>query len=314
MTITEDKPKIYFLGSGAIAVAPLAKLYVSDRIDIVGIGTQQDRPAGRKRQLMPTPVGAWAAENNIDIDKPGSVNTEEFLSELRSLKPDILFVASFGQILKKEILELPEIACVNLHASLLPFYRGASPIAAALLNGDKVTGVTFMKMDEGLDTGPEYCRIEYRVVAERACELELKLGDISAKNVEDVVLKIFAGELPEIKQDDSGATYAGKIKKSDGIIDWNDAAEKIVCKVRAYHPWPGASFTYHTPKRPMKVTITCAEAIDFPSSLSPGGTIKADKNGWIIATGDNALSIKTLIPEGKAEMTAAEFVRGRPEL
>jgi methionyl-tRNA formyltransferase len=307
-----DKPKVYFLGSGDIAVAPLAKLYTSDKIELVGIGTQQDRPAGRKKQLTPTPVGAWAGDNNIEIDKPKSVNTEEFLNKLHDLNPDIIFVVSFGQILKKEILELPTIACVNLHASLLPLYRGASPIAASLLNGDKVTGVTFMKMDEGLDTGPEYCKLELETGDMRADELEIALGEMSANHIECLLLKITAGELCEAWQDDSKATYAGKIKKSDGIIDWNEPAQKIVCKVRAYHPWPGASFTYQTPKRPMKITITDAEAVE--GSDEPGKTIKADKTGWVIATSDKALSIKTLKPEGKGEMTSAEFVRGRPEL
>ena len=309
-----SKPKIYFLGSGDIAVAPLAKLYASDKIELVGIGTQQDRPAGSKKQLTPTPVGAWAAENSIEIDKPSSVNNEEFLSKLTDLAPDIIFVASFGQLLKPEILELPTVACVNLHASLLPLYRGASPIAACLLNGDEVTGVTFMKMDEGLDTGPEYCRLELETANMKADELEIALAEMSSRHIECLILKIASGKLCEVWQDDSRATYAGKIKKADGIIDWNESAEKIICKIRAYYPWPGASFTYQTPKRPMKITVTDAELADVPSDLPPGETITADKTGWIIATSKGALSITKLKPEGKGEMTAAEFVRGRPEL
>jgi methionyl-tRNA formyltransferase len=307
-------PRVFFLGSGDIAVAPLAKLHKSEKIDLIGVATQEDRPAGRKRHLMPTPVGLWAAENGVEIDKPASVNSSEFIEKLHLLKPDIIFVLSFGQILKKEILNLPEIAPVNLHASLLPLYRGASPIAAALLNGDKSTGITFMKMDEGLDTGDEYCRFEYKITDEKADELEIALANLSADHIEDVLAKIANNEYPLIPQNNEKATYAGKIKKSAGIIDWNEPAEKIVAKLRAYHPWPGVSFTYQTPKRPIKITITDAEALPGPSEILPGEKIKANKSGWEIATGKGALSIKRLKPEGKGEMTAAEFVRGRPEL
>ncbi len=309
-----NKSRVYYLGSGDIAVAPLQKLHNSQIIDLVGVATQEDRPAGRKRQLMPTPVGAWAAEQGIAIDKPASVNSPEFISKLKSLDIDILFVLSFGQILKKEILDLPKIAPVNLHGSLLPLYRGASPIAATLLNQDKITGITFMRMDEGLDTGPEYCNFEYQIQNERADELESVLAGLSAEYIEEVLAKIAKNELPPIPQDDQNATYAGKIKKSDGVIDWSMPAEKIVAKIRAYHPWPGASFTYETPKRPIKITVTEAEALHCDTDLPPGTKIKANKNGWEIATGTGALSIKRLKPEGKGEMTAAEFVRGRPEL
>jgi methionyl-tRNA formyltransferase len=309
-----NRPKVFFLGSGHIAVPPLAKLFNSEKIDLIGVATQEDRPAGRKRNLMPTPVGLWAAENGVEIEKTASVNSVEFIKKLRTLKPDIIFVLSFGQILKKEILELPSIAPVNLHASLLPLYRGASPIAAALLNNDKVTGLTFMKMDEGLDTGDEYCRFEYIIRDEKADKLEMALADLAADHIEDVLAKIANNEYPLIPQNNEKATYAGKIKKAAGVLNWNESAEKIVAKIRAYHPWPGVSFTYQTPKRPIKITITDAEALPGLSEMKPGEKIKANKSGWEIATGEGVLSIKCLKPEGKGEMTAAEFVRGRPEL
>ena len=312
--INKNKPTVYFLGSGDIAVAPLEQLYRSDIIDLVGVATQEDRPAGRKRKMMPTPVGIWAAKNSVCIEKPMSVNSEEFISKLRSLKPDILCVLSFGQILRKEILDLPQVAPVNIHASLLPLYRGASPIAAALLNRDKKTGITFMKMGEGLDTGPEYCRFEYIIGGERADELEEALAKLSADHIEEVLAGIAEGKYQLTPQDDEKATYAGKIRKSDGIIDWSETAENIVAKIRAYHPWPGASFLYQTPKRAMKITVTEAIAASYEGELKPGEKINANKDGWDIATGAGALSIKRLKPEGKGEMTAAEFVRGRPEM
>ena len=310
----QKKTRIYYMGSGDIAVAPLQKLRNSQKVELVGIATQEDRPAGRKRQLMPTPVGLWAEQNSIAIDKPASVNSPEFISKLQGLEIDILCVLSFGQILKKEILNLPAIAPVNIHASLLPLYRGASPIAAALLNRDKVTGITFMKMEEGLDTGPEYCRFEYQIKDERADELECALAELSAKHIDDVLAKIADNELPLIPQNDADATYAGKIKKSDGIINWNDSAEDILAKIRAYHPWPGASFTYETPKRAIKITITDGEIVPCEQEAKPGTRININKDSWTIATGNKALSIKRLKPAGKGEMSAAEFVRGRPEM
>ena len=313
--MTQDKKtRIYYMGSGDIAVAPLAKLRDSQIVELVGIATQEDRPAGRKRKLLPTPVGTWAEQNDIQIDKPASVNSPEFISKLKKLNIDILCVLSFGQNLKKEILELPSIAPVNIHASLLPLYRGASPIAAALLNRDTTTGITFMRMDEGLDTGPEYCRFEYQIKNERADELETALAELSAEHIEDVLAKIAKNELPLTPQNDKNATYAGKIKKSDGIINWSESAENILAKIRAYHPWPGASFTYETPKRAIKITITDGEVVPCDSEAEPGTRINANKDNWTIATGASALSITRLKPAGKGEMSAVEFIRGRPEL
>ena len=309
-----DKIKVYYLGSGDIAVAPLAKLYSSEKIDLVGIGTQPDRPAGRKKVMTPTPVGIWCDSQDIKIDKPANVNASEFLAKLADLAPDVILVVSFGQLLKKEILDLPKIACVNIHASLLPKYRGASPIAAALFNEDKETGLTIMKMDEGLDTGPEYCKFVYEIGNEKADELESKLSELGANHIEETLIEIVTGVLKPIPQKSEGASYAGKIKKSDGIIDWNNPASKIIAQIRAFHPWPGAFFTYYGSKQPMKLTITSAEVIPDNDDLMPGKTILADKTGWIIKCGKDALSITTIKPAGKAEMTASEFVRGRPEL
>ena len=313
--LSDKKPGIYFLGSGQIGIESLSVLHSSDCVRLLGAGTQPDRPSGRKRLMSPTPVGQWADEHSLELDKPVSVNAPDFLDKLRSLAPDIIFVVSFGQILKREILELPGTACVNLHASLLPKYRGASPIAASLLNGDKVTGVTFMKMDEGLDTGPEYCCYEYRIGTERADELETALGCLAAAHIEEVLLNVCFGELIEKQQDDSKATYAGKIRKSDGRIDWNEPAEVILRKIRAYHPWPGAFFFYKLPNgREMKINVTDAAVQSGGTGSEPGATVFADKNGWGIAAGEGTLMIKLLKPEGKSEMTSAEFVRGRQEL
>ena len=169
------------MGSGDIAVPLLATLNASTTIELVGICTQCDKPAGRKKILTPTPIGQWCAENSLAVDKPQSVNSPEFLAKLAELDLDFIFVVSFGQILRQPLLDTPKIACVNLHASLLPLHRGASPITAAILAGDSEVGITFMKMDAGLDTGPEYARFAYSPREERADEIEAILGELGAK-------------------------------------------------------------------------------------------------------------------------------------
>lgn len=308
-----NKPKVYFLGSGNIAIAPLQQLFNSARIDLVGIATQIDRPAGRKKIPQPTPVGLWADKNGIAIDKPDSVNNEDFLDKLRSIEPDIIFVASFGQLLKSEILELPAVACVNLHASILPAYRGAAPIISAIVDGLDKTGISFMKMDKGLDTGPVYCIYEQELKNQKANELETQLGIMAAEYIEEVIEKIVSGEMRSYEQDHDKATFAAKIKKGNGQVDWSEAAEVIERKIRGYFPWPGTFFVIQTRKRPIRLNINEAEIV-MDKNGTPGKTLVADKHDWIIACGDGAINLKKVKPDGKGEMTGPEFVRGRPEL
>ena len=304
------KLKIYFLGSGNIAVPILNKLVNSTDIELVGIGTQQDRPAGRKRQLHPTPIGQYAAENNLNIDKPISVNDPEFIAKLRALTPDIILVIAYGQLLKTAILELPKISCLNIHASLLPKYRGASPIVHALLNRDSKTGNCFMEMERGLDTGPVYRTVELPINGnEYADTLEYNLGKLAADNTIEILLAIAAGTLTAIEQDSKLATTVGKIHKNDGIIDWNFQASKIEAMIRAYHPWPGATCELKTQKRNLKLRITAAK-VHHEIHGKPGAIIQADKQGWIIACGSGALEIIKVIPQGKKAMRATDFLNG----
>ena len=304
-----ERLKVYFLGAGMISVPVLQTVFDSDAIDLVGIGTQPDRLAGRKKQLVPTPVGAWAAENGVEIDKPESVNSQEYLDKLRALDLDFILVISFGQLLKIDILNLPKVACVNIHASLLPELRGASPIIASLLNQCKKTGVAFMEMDKGLDTGPVYQMFEHTISATERCdELEENLGQLGAQNVVAVLEGIAKKEIVAVAQDDSRSTYTGKIKKSDGVIDWSVTAAQLIAKIRAYFPWPGATFRYEKKKGTVVIRITEAEIVDM--SGEPGEVLVADKNEWIIACGDAAVKINKIVPQGKSEMGGADFLRG----
>ncbi len=304
-----DKPKVYFLGAGTIAVPVLQQLVDSDVIDLVGVGTQPDKVAGRKKQLVPTPVGAWCSENDVDLDKPVSVNAPEYLDKLRSLDLDFILVISFGQLLKEEILNLPKVSCVNIHASLLPELRGASPIIASLLNQCEKTGVAFMEMDKGLDTGPVYKMFEHVISpTERCDDLELNLGILGKEHVDDTLLAIYSGELGAVAQDDSKSTYTGKVKKSDGVIDWSLAASEVLAKVRAYYPWPGATCRYERKKGPVVIRITEAEVVEMTGA--PGEVLVAGKKEWIVACGVGALKLNKVVPQGKKEMGGADFLRG----
>ncbi|MFA6569396.1 MAG: methionyl-tRNA formyltransferase [Victivallales bacterium] len=307
--MNRDKLKIYFLGSGRIAVPLLSRLAVSQNISLVGIGTQKDRPAGRKRHIRPTPVGEWCEAQGLVADKPDSVNSPGFAGLLRGISPDMIFVSSFGQILKQEILSLPRLGCINLHASVLPAYRGASPLQAAILGGDRITGVSFMRMEKGLDTGPVYHVCEYEILpGQRADELEHSLGELASRHLEGVLLKIASGELSPRPQDDSRATHAGKIRKEHGEVCWADPARKIERMLRAYHPWPGIFFMIPHVGRKTRISVTDLVCLDICGN--PGQILRADNRDLVIACGEGALSLKKVVPEGKREMSGIEFVQG----
>ena len=306
--------KVYFLGSGPIAVPVLKKLYEQSRaglLDLAGVGTQPDRPAGRKHQLMPTPVGAWAAGNNLEIDKYVSLNDGTAQAKLEAIKPDFVLVVSYGQLLKKPLLELPRFGCVNVHASLLPRYRGASPIVHAIADMQKSTGVCFMDMEIGLDSGKVYKTIEYPLNGtEYADALEIKLGEIAAEETLQVLEDIAAGQLTGTPQDPELVTMTTKIKKSDGIIDWTKPAEVIEAAVRACTPWPGATFSFEINGEVKTLTLTRAEIVENSSGAEPGTVIQADRKGWVTACGSKALKFVEVLPQGKKAMRGADYLNG----
>ena len=311
-----EKPRIYFLGSGSIAVPVLKALARSEKLVLVGAGTQIDRPAGRKCRMVPTPVGAAAEEMGLRIDKIPSVNAPDFISGLRSLRPDIVLVVSFGQLLKQAFLDVPAHGCVNIHASLLPAWRGASPIVSAILAGEPETGVTFMRMVLALDAGPVYCRIPRELAGnESTGTLEIELGELAASSAEDVLLKIVSGELEAVPQEDGAATFCRKIKKSDGIIDWTKDASDIAAMARAFFPWPGARMRVSSQEGECTATIAaCRVRSDMGGS--PGAFLSADRKSMIVACGSGgAVEILEIIPSGGRRMSAAAFrngMRGAP--
>ena len=307
-----EKVKVYFLGAGMIAVPILKAALDSPYVEIAGTGTQPDRPSGRSRRMTPSPLGIWCAENSVPVEKISSVNSPEFIESLGKKAVDMVLVVSFGQILRQELLSLPPAGCVNVHASLLPKYRGASPIASAILNGDSETGICFMKMDKGLDTGAVYQTFRMPLSGkENADYLELALGLLAAEHVETALNDIFRGRLDAVPQDTGKASYSGKISKEDGLIDWTRPALELERKSRAFHPWPGISFQLKTESKETVISISACEMAEGVSG-TPGEIAAADKKQWTIACGSGALRLLKVVPQGKKEMSGADFLRGCP--
>ncbi len=305
-----EKIRIYFLGSGAIAVPVLRRLATSEEVALLGVGTQLDRPAGRGGRLTPTPVGSAGEELGLTVERIPRVNDEAFLDRLRLLNPHFLLVVSFGQLLKAPLLALPEMGCINIHASLLPRYRGASPIVSVIRNREARTGISFMKMECGLDTGPVYKSVPIELVGtERADRLERQLGEMAAETVVPVLRGILDGRLLPVAQDHQAATCCSKIRKTDGRIDWRRPAREIEAMTRAYSPWPGAFFALRTGDREFPVTVVTA-AVHAELSGAPGEVLRRDKHAWVIGCGEGALELLTVSAPGKREMTATAFLNG----
>ncbi len=309
---SKPRPRVYFLGSGPLGIPALEALATASTIELVGVGTQPDRPSGRHRHLHATPLGQAAEAMGLKPNKPACVNHEEFLNHLRKLNPDLVVVVAFGQLLKRPFLDCPPSGCLNVHASLLPRYRGASPIQAVILNGDPLTGVTFMRIDEGLDTGPAYRRVECPLTGqETAATLEQRLATLAGEHLVEVVEAVAAGQLAAQPQDNLQASYARKIRKAQGWVDWQHEALAIARQVRAFTPWPGSFFYVEVGGCHRRLQIAAATAVGSERhGFTPGQVVQADKQGWTIACGSGFLHLFRVIPEGRPEMTAEEFLRG----
>ena len=310
--MTDRKIKVFFLGSGLIAVPSLVALSSNPAVELVGVGTQPDKKAGRGNKMTATPVGQKAEQLGLNPWKIDNINDQEYLNRLHSLKPDFILVIAFGQLLKEPVLELPEVACVNVHASILPKYRGASPINSSILAGDKTTGVSIMQMEKGLDSGPVYKILEVDIdESDNTESLQNKLAELSASNIAAVLMDIKDGNLSPVEQDHSLATHCSKIQKSDGIIDWEADAQTIKNQIHAYFPWPLAYFFLETPKGSKRVSVISAGSCQETSTEDPGTVLDGGKNRWLTACGNNTvLEILEVKPEGKKIMSGADFMRG----
>lgn len=294
---------IIFFGTPEFAV-PTLKALISKGEKILLVVTQPDKPKGRGKIVQPCEVKKIALQHGLPLAQPEKIRDENFIKMLKELNPEFCIVVAYGKILPKEILQIPEHGCINLHASLLPKYRGAAPIQWALIKGEKVTGVTTMVIDEGLDTGPLLLQKEVSIEDEdNAYTLAQKLSTIGAELVIETIERMRKGEI-EPKPQEGEPSYAPQLKKEDGKINWNASAIEIVNLIRGAYPWPCA-YSFLKGER---VKIIKAEALS--GSELPGLIVKA-KNELIAGTKEGLLKIVLIQPEGKKIMTAKEFISGR---
>ncbi|WP_333655154.1 methionyl-tRNA formyltransferase [Dissulfurispira sp.] len=299
---------LIFFGTPQFAV-PSLKALIDEKEDIALVVTQPDRVKGRGHMLSSPPVKELALSYGLKVVQPDKIRNEDFYKELRSIAPEFIIVAAYGKILPEEILNMPKFGCINVHASLLPKYRGAAPIQWALINGEKVTGVTTMLMDKGLDTGDMLLRSELEIKADDNSEtLFEKLSELGAKTLIDTIKGMREGKIKPVPQTGE-ASYAPPLKKEDGKIDWNRSAEELFNFVRGMYPWPSA-FCYFNDER-IKIVRSQKSEFGIQKEAVPGRVVKASDGEMIVETGDGFLVIEELQPEGKKVMSAKAFLAGR---
>lgn len=302
--------RIVFIGTGEIGVPVLRSLTQSEEHELVGVVTQPDKPAGRAQRIEAPPIKAALAGSALPIFQPARIKGEEAVEEIRALAPDVIVVMAYGQILPRSVLEIPRMACLNLHASLLPRHRGAAPIQAAIVAGDRESGITVMYMSEGLDTGDILLQSRLEIGAhETGGSLHDRLGQIAPDALHDALGQLQRGGAPRIPQDAARATYAPKLGRENGRIDWTESAALLERKIRAFNPWPGAfTLLRDAAGRDRKLKIFSARVV-VPANMAPGEILQSD-GAITIAAGDCALLLGEVQLEGKRRMSADEFLRG----
>lgn len=298
--------KIVFMGTPDFALPTLRALHASPH-EIQAVVTQPDRPKGRGRVLQASPIKQYAAANGLQVLQPEKASAPEFIDRLRALQPDLIIVIAYGQILKEPLLQVPKYFCMNIHASLLPKYRGAAPINWVLIQGEKETGVTTMKMDVGLDTGDILLRRKVTIgPADTAQTLHDTLAAAGAGLTLETLDRLAQNALQPIPQNDAESSYAAKLKKEDGWIRWDQPADAIQNRVRGLEPWPGAyGFLQGQRLRLCRVETAAGTAAD-----QPGTVVRVSDYGIEVGTTDGRLIVTELQPEGKKRMSAGSFLLG----
>ena len=298
--------RIVYMGTPDIAVPAMESLIEAGH-DVVAAVTQPDRAQGRHKELVASPVKEAALAHGIEVLQPEKARDAAFIDLLRGINPDLIVVMAYGQILTKELLDVPRLGCINIHASLLPRYRGAAPISAVILAGESQTGVTTMYMDEGLDTGDMLLKAVIDIAPDETTDtLEKKVASVGGELITETLRQLEAGTLTRIKQDDSQANYIRMIKKEEGHINWSEDAAAIERRIRAFYPWPG-TFALHNGSR---IKIYGAKVTSDSASEAPGTVAETGEGGITVACGNGSLIITDLQAEGKKRMNAADFLRG----
>lgn len=301
--------RIVFMGTPDFAVGSLQALCESGKHEILAVVTQPDRPKGRGNKLLQTPVKEYALEQGLTVYQPQKVKTPEFVELLHELQPELIVVAAFGQFLSKEILELPKYGCINVHASLLPKYRGAAPIQYAIIKGEKESGVTIMQMDIGMDTGAMLDKVVVPIAENTTMgELHDALREQGAALLLEVIDKIAAGTAAAEPQDDAQATYATLLDRSMEHIDWSKTAQEVHNLIRGFNPAP-STFTKLPNGKSLK--IWGSKMTDKSSAAAAGTVIETGKHSFFVACGEGVLEITEVQPESKKRMPAQVFLNGR---
>ncbi|MBQ8189031.1 MAG: methionyl-tRNA formyltransferase [Lachnospiraceae bacterium] len=298
--------KVVYMGTPDFAVGPLEAIIKAGH-EVTAVVTQPDKPKGRGKEMAMSPVKACAIQYDIPVLTPVKIKAAEAVEELKQYPADIFVVAAFGQILSEEILNMPKFGCINIHASLLPKYRGAAPIQWSIIDGEEETGITIMQMDKGLDTGDILFQKKVAITAEETGEsLFDKLAVTGAEFVVEALEHIEKGDVHPIKQEDEKSTYAKMLTKSVGKIDWTQSAMVIERLIRGLNSWPSAYTTYKG--KQLKIWSATVEAHE---AGEPGTVAKVSKDAVYIRTGEGALALKEIQLEGKKRMTTKEFLLGR---
>jgi methionyl-tRNA formyltransferase len=296
-----------FLGSPAFAVMPLEAL-AGAGYEIVGVVTQPDRPAGRRRQLSPPPVKQAAERLGLPVLQPETLRDPAGVAELAALQPDLAVVAAYGEILRRRVLEIPPLGYVNIHPSLLPRHRGPTPVAGAILAGDSETGVSIMRLDRGMDSGPLLAQVTVPLSpTARAGPLTEDLFRLGSNLLLEVLPPYIAGELHPQEQNHSQATVTRLLSRDDRIIDWSLPAVVIERRIRAFDPWPGTAGTW----REQPIKILAARVQDDRSVVEPPGSLLIDEGRPLVSTGSGALELLTVQPAGKKPMNAIDWLQGQ---
>ena len=299
--------RIVFMGTPEFSVPSLQAL-VDGGYEVVGVFTQPDKPRGRGNKLTPSPVKEFALAHGIPVFQPVRIR-KDGVEDLKNLQPDLCVTAAFGQILSQEILDIPKLGTVNVHASLLPRHRGSAPINWCILMGETITGITIMMTDKGIDTGDMLLQRELSILPEEtAGELSIRLAHLGADTLMETLSLLVKGQCPRIPQEDSAHTYEPMLKKEMGLINWHKSAREIVNQVRGLDPWPG-TYTFF-PEGVLKIYQAQAEEGLFGT---PGQVLVAGgKEGLVVAAGEGAVRVLRLQAPGGKQMDARDYLRGHP--
>jgi len=301
--------RVLFMGTPEFAVPPLEAL-IRHHFELVAVYTQPDRPAGRGRTLSFPPVKKAALDSGLRVMQPSSLKDPEEVAKVAQLRPDVIVVAAYGKLLPPSVLDIPRHGCLNIHPSLLPRYRGASPVAAAILEGDASTGVSIMLLDRGLDTGPVLAQERVEILPEDTTgSLSARLSELAARMLPDVLRGWVRGAVTPRPQNEAEASYTEPLSKEDGEIDWRRPAVEIWRRVRAFQPWPGA----YTRWRGKRLEITAAAPLPGKGTLAAGTVVAIDKGevAFGVGTGNGVLGVAQVQLEGRQAMSSVDFLRGQ---